>query len=101
MPYKSVYIEPETVLEYKDVIIYRGYGDMDWNDPLTCWFVVDPEDEEKMFDVRKLPRPQELVEKRLNNDDKIEVLKFNIDRLLNEGKSPHEVTKTFFEEYSY
>jgi hypothetical protein len=55
MPSIHQIVDREVALQHNGVTIYHAYKD-DWFDnPLTYWFALSPEDEADEFDVRDLP----------------------------------------------
>lgn len=55
MPYDTIYMPAEKVLEHNGVSIYRDYKDDNINEPATYWYSFD-EDDNHVFDVRELPQ---------------------------------------------
>lgn len=54
MPFKSVHVPAETLVDLGDLIVYYAYKDEDIETPLSYWYSIE-EDSDCLFDVRDLP----------------------------------------------
>ncbi len=64
MPYRTEYVAPDVVLNYKRVTVYNTYKDDNYdNEPFSCWFTTFKygDEGEHDFDIRELPNWNEEV----------------------------------------
>lgn len=54
MPWKTVYVPPEIVLDFKGVRVFRTYKDGNFNEPSRYWYTTSESEDDEAFDIRDI-----------------------------------------------